>query len=191
MIKLETFLYLMEVIAVGIILSIDSFSAAVALGSRPFKRSDAIKFAFSSGFAEAMVALFGALAGNHIIAKFSAIDHWIAFILLALISLHMAYEGICELKGKVEVDAPKEFHSFTKILVVSFATSMDAFGVGIGLGIKGQPLPLYIISIGVFAFLSTIAGLYLSKKLSKHFGPIMNLVGAVILMGMAFLMLKI
>lgn len=48
-----------------------------------FTDKDAFKFAFVSGGAEGGVALFGALAGAHIISKFSAIDHWIAFGLLA------------------------------------------------------------------------------------------------------------
>jgi putative Mn2+ efflux pump MntP len=33
-----------------------------------------------------------------------------------------------------------DFHSFTKVLIVSFATSLDAFGVGIGLGISDKLL---------------------------------------------------
>ena len=40
-----------EIIIIGLILSADSFSAAVAMGTRPFSKKDALKFAFCSGSA--------------------------------------------------------------------------------------------------------------------------------------------
>lgn len=182
---------LYEIIAVGLVLSADSFSAAVAMGLRPFGRKDAIKFAFASGGAEALVTLVGAMAGAHLISKIKSFDHWIAFGLLMVVAIHMAYEGVCDLINKEEKVEQLNFHSFTKILVVSFATSLDAFGVGVGFGISHKPIFPYIISIGIFAFISTIAGLFLAKKLSKKFGPIVSLMGSIILMIMASQMLKI
>lgn len=183
--------YLYEVIIVGLILSADSFSAAVAMGMRPFSEKDAFKFAASSGGAEALVAFIGAMAGAHIISRFGEYDHWIAFILLAGVALHMAYEGITELWHKGVKEEKLDFHSFTKVLIVSFATSLDALGVGVGLGISNKPILPFIISIGFWAFISTIAGLHLAKKLSQKFGPVINLLGSVVLGIMAFQMLKI
>lgn len=181
----------LEVIIVGLILSADSFSAAVAMGHRPFTEKDAFKFAISSGGAEAIVALIGALAGSQIISRFQAIDHWIAFILLMGIALHMAYEGISHLRNPESADEKLEFHSFTKILIVSLATSLDAFGVGIGLGISNKPIIPFIFSIGIWAFSTTLIGLHLARKLSSKFGPIMSLVGSLVLGILAFQMLKI
>jgi putative Mn2+ efflux pump MntP len=185
-----------EIITIGLILSVDSFSAAVAMGLRPFTRKDVIKFALSSGIAEAGVALIGSLAGSYIISRFSAIDHWIAFTLLGAVALHMGYEGVIHLVNKNKDEEKKgeaktDFHSFGKIILVSLATSLDAFGVGIGLGIANKPIIPFIISIGAWAFISTIVGMYLARKLSAKFGPVMNLVGAVVLGFMAFQMLKI
>lgn len=183
-----------EIFTIGLVLSADSFSAAVAMGLRPFTKKDAIKFALTSGGAEGLVALLGAMTGSFIISKFAAIDHWIAFFLLGAVAVHMAYEGISDLfdKNKSNQSVKKtDFHSFTKILIVSLATSLDAFGVGIGLGISHKPIVPFIISIGLWAFISTLTGLYLAKKLSQKFGPLINLFGAIILLIMAFQMLKI
>lgn len=181
----------LEVLVVGLVLSADSFSAAMAMGHRPFNHKDAILFACSSGGAEAIVALVGALTGGQVIARFQAVDHWIAFGLLILVSLHMAKEGISELLSKEKKVEKLEFHSFLKILIVSLATSLDAFGVGIGLGVAQKPLTYFIISIGAWAFVSTILGLYLARKLSRKFGPIMSLVGSLVLSLIAIQMLKI
>jgi putative Mn2+ efflux pump MntP len=181
----------LEILFVGLILSADSFSAAIAMGLRPFNRKDALKFAASSGGAEAVVAFIGAMSGKHIISKFGAIDHWIAFFLLGGVALHMAYEGIRDLMSKEVRVEILDFHSFAKILLVSLATSLDAFGVGIGLGVANKPIIPFVISIGVWAFVATIAGLYLAKNLSRKFGPVVNLLGSIVLGIIAFFMLRV
>lgn len=70
---------ILEIFFIGLILSADSFSAAIAMGHRPFTKNDALKFAFSSGGAEAFTTLIGSMAGTQIIKKFGDYDHWIAF----------------------------------------------------------------------------------------------------------------
>lgn len=182
---------ILEVLTIGLILSADSFSAAVAMGHRPFTIKDALKFAFSSGGAEALTTLIGALAGIQITKHLADYDHWIAFSLLMGVALHMAWEGISEMRSKGEKPEKIDFHSFTKVLIVSFATSLDALGVGIGLGVAQKPIIPFLISIGVWAFLATIVGLYLARRLSKKFGPIMTIAGSLVLGILAFQMLKI
>lgn len=170
-----------EIIIIGLVLSADSFSAAVAMGHRPFTKKDAYRFAIASGGAEGFMTLIGAFAGSLVISQFSSIGHWLGFVLLGAVAIHMAYEGIVDLVSKeIKVDQ-LEFHSFKKVLLVSFATSLDAFSVGIGLGISKKPIFPYTISIIFWAFLTTILGLHLAKKLSQKFGPIMNLIGSIIL----------
>ena len=181
----------LEVLLIGLVLSADSFSAAVAMGMRPFTKKDAIKFALASGVAEASIAWFGAFAGENIISSFKSYDHWIAFALLMGVALNMTFEGLRDFKSKEIKEEQLKFHGFTKILIISFATSLDAFGVGIGLGVAGEPIFPYIISIGIWAFIATIMGLNLAKKLSQKFGSIITLFGATVLMIIAFQMLKI
>lgn len=180
-----------EIVIVGLILSVDSFSVAIAMGVRPFLRRDAIRFAISSGSAEALVSLIGALAGLHLISKIKSFDHWIAFGLLFAVAIHMGYEGIVDMINKKIERESSGFHSFAKVLIVSFATSLDAFGVGVGLGVAKKPIFPYIVSIGLWAFLSTVVGLYLAKRISRKIGPVINLLGAIILGFVAFQMLKI
>lgn len=189
-----------EIMLIGLILGADSFSAALAMGSKSFSRKEALRFAFLSGFGEAIAASFGIFAGSEIITKFSKIDHWIAFSLLTAVALHIAFEAFVEMKESHIAEVKKtNFHSFGKVLLVSLATSIDALGVGIGLGIKLQSTPQlivpYISSIALWAFVLTIAGLNLakiiSKKLDNKFGPKILLASSLILFVLAFEMLKI
>jgi putative Mn2+ efflux pump MntP len=180
-----------EVLIFGLILCADSFSAAVAMGCRPFTKSDAIKFALLSGGAETLATLVGYWAGSHVNNLMASIDHWIAFGLLAAVAIHMAIEGITELRSKdICADQP-DFHSFTKVLIVSVATSLDALGVGVSLGISQKPIAPFLVSIGAWAFLATIAGLYLARKLSTKFGPIFTIIGAIVLGIISIQMLSI
>lgn len=180
-----------EILIIGLVLSADSFSAAVAMGHRPFSKKDAYGFAISSGVAEALMAMLGAFAGSYVISKFSAIDHWVAFGLLGGVALHMGYEGIHDLLNKTVKVQKLNFHSFKKVLLISFATSLDAFGVGIGLGVAKKPILPFILSIGLWACITTILGLHLARKLSQNFAPFMNLLGALVLGYMAIQSLKI
>lgn len=177
---------IIEVLILGVILSADSFSAALAMGARDHNLKDSLKFAFSSGSAEAAVSFLGAVTGAKVIAQIDSFDHWISFILLCAVASHMAFEGYSDFIAKNDKqDTPKNFHHFGKILIVSFATSLDAFAVGVSLGVANKNLPPYVLSIGVFAFLSTIWGMKISKYASKKLGPLFNIFGALILLSLA------
>lgn len=177
---------LFEVLVIGLVLCADSFSAALAMGARPHKTSDTMKFAFSSGGAEALFSFLGAIAGAKVVSEFDSIDHWISFFLLAAVAGHMACEGVVELGNKqIKSEKPQGFHSFFKVIIVSFATSLDAFAVGVSLGVSGKPLTPYIMSIGLWAFFSTIVGMNIAKIASKKIGSIFSLIGSFVLLTLA------
>ncbi|KTD20598.1 Domain of uncharacterised function DUF [Legionella lansingensis] len=182
-------MYLIEPIIIGLVLSADSFSAAIAMGFRPHKISDSLKFAFSSGGAEALTTFIGAMAGEKILSRYSSIDHWVAFLLLLAVALHMAYEGILALKNKTGHIEAVKFHGLVKILIVSLATSLDALAVGVSIGVSEKPLFPYILSIGGWAFISTIVGMAIARRAPKKLSPIFNLIGAFIIFILAIEML--
>ena len=171
-----------EILLIGFVLCADSFSAALAMGSRPHTLSDRLKFAISSSGAEVLCTFIGAIAGLKIISQLDSIDHWISFLLLIGVAIHMFYEGLCAFKEGVK---HLEFYSFTKLLIVSFATSFDALAVGVGLGAAQKPLIPFLLSIGIWAFLSTIIGMQIGKIASKKWGAIFSLIGAFILLTLA------
>lgn len=180
-----------EVLTLGLILSADSFSAAVAMGARRFSVSDLLIFAVASGGAEAVSTLLGHVAGTKVIAQISEYDHWVAFGLLAAVAAHMAWEGIQGLRTGPVPDEPRAFHSLTKILIISFATSLDAFGVGIGLGVANRPIWPFVVSIAAWAFGATVIGLFIGNRISRKLGPVFTLLAAIVLGVLSIQMLKI
>jgi putative Mn2+ efflux pump MntP len=182
---------MIELFLFTIILSIDSFSAAVALGFRHFSLKRAFFFAFSSGFAEGMATAIGFFLGHIAKDLVTEYDHWIAFSLLFLVGSHMCYEAYVEMNSKKVVTDEIKVHGAFKILFISSITSIDSLGVGVSLGLVNKPILLYSFAIGIGAFASTYLGLFLAKRISHKFGGRVELFGGVVLILIGIKMLSI
>lgn len=79
----------------------------------------------------------------------------------------MAFEGINQMRGE-EQTKKVNFHSFLKVLIVSFATSLDAFGVGIGLGVAQKPIIPFLVSIGLWHLLQLLVGFIFPEDSQKN-----------------------
>ncbi|STX27988.1 Domain of uncharacterised function DUF [Legionella beliardensis] len=182
---------IIEPIIWGLVLSVDSFSAALAMGFRPHKLSDSLKFATSSGGAELIATFLGMLLGEKVIMQLGSIGQWIACLLLFGVAVRMFYEGIMEFKHGNHNKQLVKFHSFVKILIVSIATSIDALAVGVSLGVANKPLLPYLISIGGWAFISTMVGMAIAKRAPKRLSAIFSMVGALIIFILAVSMIAL
>jgi putative Mn2+ efflux pump MntP len=183
---------ILELIIFTVVLSIDSFTAALALGFRHFSARRAFLFAFSSGFSEGAAAAIGFLVGSLTQQLIAQYDHWVAFILLSAVGVHMCHAAVKEMRSDIDPgsDEPRK-HSILKIIFVSSVTSIDALGVGISLGLVDKPISLYAPLIGAGAFLATYLGLYLARKISGRLGGKIEFVGGVVLILLGIKMLSI
>lgn len=118
----------------------------------------AVTFAlFQGGF-----PLLGALIGSAFEHLIEAVDHWIAFGLLAVVGIKMILDGFKGDNGNVNFDVSR----FWIICTLAVATSIDAFVVGIGFGLNntlGQIL-LTVLIIAVVTFLTALLGVFLGKR---------------------------
>lgn len=180
-----------ELLLFSLALSIDSFSAAVALGFRHFSPRRALFFAFSSGFSEGLATAMGFLLGHIARNLITQYDHWIAFLLLFSVGIHMCYQAYLEIKSNKAAEAEIKVHGLLKILFVSSITSIDSLGVGISLGLIDKPIVLYSVFIGIGAFLSTYLGLFFAKKISGKLGSKVEFIGGIVLIILGIKMLSI
>lgn len=76
-----------ELILIAVALSMDAFAAALCKGlsMRQVRRKDALVIAGFFGGFQALMPLVGWYAGLRFESSIAAVDHWIAFGLLALI----------------------------------------------------------------------------------------------------------
>lgn len=181
---------ILEVLVFSLILSLDSFTAALALACRPFSAKSGYRFALASGLSEGLITLVGFWAGKHILSYISSYDHWVAFILLFAVGLRMLWDAL----KKQDLHDPEvviEGHSPLKLLIVSLATSIDALGIGLGLGVADKPIAFYIPGIALSAFAATLLGLRFGATLRRRVGGALEAVGGLVLIAFSFTLLQI
>lgn len=154
---------ILESIILALALCVDSLvvSTTCALKTKMDWRRGfllAITFAlFQGGF-----PLIGALIGNIFQSLIEAIDHWIAFGLLALVGLKMLFDAFKEENDESTLDISR----YWVICTLAIATSIDAFVVGIGFGLNSS-IPSVLLTVAIITivtFLSAIIGIFLGKQ---------------------------
>lgn len=163
-------------IAVG--LSMDAFAVSVCKGLATPKyklKYSMICGAWFGGF-QALMPAVGYLLGVNFKKYITAIDHWIAFVLLALIGFNMIREA---LKNDDESADP----SFTakSMSLLAVATSIDALAIGITFAFLDVNIVAAVLFIGVCTFVISAAGVKIGSAFGTRFKSKAEIAGGVIL----------
>lgn len=162
---------------IAVALAMDSFSVAIANGlATKFKTINAIKISVFFGFFQAIMPIIGWYAGVYIIDLISEVDHWVAFILLAVIGSRMIYESI-----KKESNSIISSLSIKILLILSIATSIDALAVGLSLYVLNFSIITLAIVTGVVTFALSFFGVYIGDKFGCILRNKVEALGGVIL----------
>lgn len=106
-------------------------------------------------------------------------DHWIAFVLLVLLGLHMIHNGL-RADHATEQEKPGQ-HSFWILAVTALATSIDALAVGVGLAFVDVNIFLAAGAIGLATMTMVTLGTMLGRALGAVTGKRAEMVGGVVL----------
>ena len=163
-------------IAVG--LSMDAFDVSVCKGLATPKyklKYSMICGAWFGGF-QALMPAVGYLLGVNFKKYITAIDHWIAFVLLALIGFNMIREA---LKNDDEGADP----SFTakSMSLLAVATSIDALAIGITFAFLDVNIVAAVLFIGVCTFVISAAGVKIGSAFGTRFKSKAEIAGGAIL----------
>ena len=163
-------------IAVG--LSMDAFAVSVCKGLATPKyklKYSMICGAWFGGF-QALMPAVGYLLGVNFKKYITAIDHWIAFVLLALIGFNMIRVA---LKNDDEGADP----SFTakSMSLLAVATSIDALAIGITFAFLDVNIVAAVLFIGVCTFVISAAGVKIGSAFGTRFKSKAEIAGGVIL----------
>lgn len=164
-------------------MSSDAFVASLSKGAalhRPQFR-EALRTGIIFGTVEALTPLIGWALGLSLSQYISAWDHWIAFVLLTLLGAHMIHEGL-----QREDEAPRQKtsrHSFLRLAVTAFSTSIDALAVGVGLAFMDVHILWTALAIGLATLLMTTLGVMAGRMLGTLVGKRTEIVGGLILIG--------
>ena len=180
--------YELFILAVG--LSMDAFAVAVCKGlamRRVSLRQAAWVGLWFGGF-QFLMPLLGFLLANSFAQAIASFDHWIAFLLLAVIGGNMVREALSAGEEEVSGDL-----SVSAMFLLAIATSIDALAAGISL-VAGVSLPLLVNGrfnpasiwvaiglIGLTTFLLSTAGVKLGNRFGARYEKKAELAGGLIL----------
>lgn len=176
---------LVELLVVAVGLSMDAFAVSVCKGlcMRRVNWRHALVIALFFGAFQALMPLIGWLLGTQFAALITPVDHWVAFVLLALIGGKMIWDAVrgddedpaasCPAEG-----APLDLRELTLLAV---ATSIDALAVGVTLAFLGVSIGWAMAVIGVTTFALSFVGVAVGNRFGARFEGPAALAGGVVL----------
>ena len=129
---------------------------------------------YFGGF-QALMPLIGFLLGVRFQSLIVSVDHWIAFVLLALIGGSMVRESR---ESAEELDAD---FSFRAMLPLAVATSIDALAVGVTFAFLQVDIIPAVLLIGCVTFLFSAAGIRIGNVFGMRYKSAAELTGGVVL----------
>ena len=163
-------------LAVG--LSMDAFAVAVCKGLAMKKitfKQMAVAGLWFGGF-QAVMPVFGYLLGSSFSNVADSFADWTAFILLVIIGTNMIKEGLAEKKEQTDSGL-----SFKNMFVLSIASSIDAFAVGISFAFLKTDIMAASVCIGIVTFVLSAAGVKAGSIFGAKYMSKAEITGGVIL----------
>ena len=153
---------LMELFFIAVGLAMDAFAVSICKGLSAGQAKPKYVFCvglYFGGF-QALMPAIGYFIGSHFRGAIESVDHWIAFILLAIIGGNMIRESRQEEEC---MDARFDFREMTALAV---ATSIDALAVGVTFAFLDVQIGPAVLFIGCITFVISAGGL----KIGTVFG---------------------
>ena len=169
---------LIELFLIAVGLSMDAFAVSVCKGlAMPkctFKKAAIVGLWFG-GF-QALMPAIGYILGAQFQEAIASIDHWIAFVLLALIGGNMIHEALDN--DEEEADASLDVKT---MFLLAVATSIDALAIGITFAFLKVNIIPAVCFIGIVTFIISFAGVKIGNAFGARYKNKAEIVGGVIL----------
>ena len=173
-----------ELLTLAFSVSMDAFAVSVCKGL--CMRKSSLKACATCGIwfggFQALMPLIGFFLGSLFAVAIEAVDHWVAFGLLAIIGINMLKEAFEKKEEGDCCDANGADLSVKTMFVMAIATSIDALAVGISLTMAGGVNIFTAVSlIGAFTFFMSALGVQLGNLFGSRFEKPAEIAGGVIL----------
>ena len=170
-----------EILLIAVGVAMDAFAVSLGIGTTAYAegRRPLFRLSFHFGLFQALMPVLGWLAGTTVAHLIASVDHWVALSLLAFVGVRMIRSGM---------DSDGDSHSRDpsrggNLILLSVATSIDAFAIGLGLAMLQVSIVFPVIVIGIVTAGLSLAGLLTGHRLGKAFGKRMEILGGLILIG--------
>ena len=178
---MEDIMSLLTLFVTAVGLSMDAFAVAICKGLAMKKLSwkKALIIGLWFGGFQALMPTIGYLLGTRFESYVTAIDHWIAFVLLALIGANMVKESFSK-----EEESSNDAVDFKTMFLLAIATSIDALAVGVTYAFLQVRIVPAVSFIGVITFTLSIVGVKIGNVFGLKYKSKAELTGGIILIVM-------
>ena len=172
-------MHFLDVLLIAVGLAMDAMVVSAGSGASGRSRGHRASFrlGFHFGLFQFLMPILGWFAGSAIASAMAAVDHWIAFAVLAFVGGRMLKGGLDPQEDTPRGDPSRGW----SLILLSIATSIDALAVGFSLALIGVEIWFPAVVIGLVTAVMSVAGLHLGARLGARFGNRMEVVGGVIL----------
>ena len=177
------FLFFINAILLGSALSMDAFSISLAngLSNNKIETKRQIQIAGCFAFFQTIMPLIGWFCVRFLLDTFKAIQKYIPYMSLILLSL-LGIKMIIESFKKTNEESDKDLFSFKTLLIQAIATSIDALSVGFTIAEYTFYLAfIETIIIGIVTFFICMLGLKLGNKFKTKIKNKATMFGGLIL----------
>ncbi len=166
------------IVAVGLAMDACAVSVCKGLSVGRARVGHCVTAGLYFGGFQGLMPLIGYLLGVRFQSVIVSVDHWIAFVLLALIGAKMIREALGE---EESLDSSFDFKA---MLPLAVATSIDALAVGVTFAFLSVSIVPAVTFIGVTTFVMSAIGVGLGARFGGKLGSKAELAGGVILIAM-------
>ena len=169
---------LFEIVVIGIGLAMDAFAVSICKGlsMKKINWKKAIIIALYFGIFQALMPVLGYFLGSTFSSFVQNVDHWIAFILLAIIGGNMIKDSTDD-----EIEKRNDKVDVKTMVILAIATSIDALAVGVTFAFFEVNILLAISIIGIITFVLSLLGVIIGNKFGDKFQNRAELAGGIIL----------
>ena len=183
----------LEIFLIGVGLAMDAFAVSITKGlaMKRLRVGDMLLIALFFGGFQCLMPLIGWALGNTFISFIDAYDHWVAFILLALIGGKNLVEAIRMEQGDGADAAAQEATSVAgdvrvvsipELFMLAIATSIDALAVGVTFAMMpGVNVPAASALIGIVTFAICCGGVLIGRTFGTRYKRKAAIAGGLIL----------
>lgn len=169
---------LIELFILAVGLSMDAFAVSICKGLSMQKVTikKYLTIGLYFGIFQAGMPILGYALGVQFKDYITSIDHWIAFILLAVIGINMIREAMNK-----EEDTCNDSLDTKTMLLLAIATSIDALAVGITFAFLSVDIVPAVSFIGITTFSLSMIGVKIGHIFGEKFKAKAELAGGLIL----------
>ena len=176
-----TLMGIIEIFLIGIGLSMDAFAVSVCkgLGMHRVNYAHALVIALFFGVFQGLMPVIGWLVGNAFAVYVTAVDHWIAFALLAFVGGKMLWDAFHD-EGEEDESVADRLDP-CELFMLAIATSIDALAVGISFSFLQIDIVVAALIIGCTTFVLSLAGVVVGNRFGARFEKPSQIAGGIVL----------